>query len=449
MLINQFYDKGLAHASYAVIRAGKMIVIDPARDPKPYYDFAEQNEADIVGVIETHPHADFVSSHLEIHQTTDAIIYVSKLTGAEYPHESFDDGDVIQLADIKLKALNTPGHSPDSICILLEDENGSETAIFTGDTLFVGDVGRPDLREDVGNITAKKEELARQMYHSTRDKIMHLPKHTIVYPAHGPGSLCGKNISPDLQSTIGRELRENYALQLMDELQFVQKLTTDQPFVPKYFGWDVEMNKKGADQFNESIKNIPRLDDGTVPDRNILVIDTRPNAVFVNGHLPGAINLQNGGKFETWLGSIVGPDEHFYIIAENDTELDEVIKKAAKIGYEKNIRAGILHVFDENQVVLPLNLAVFSQNPDGFTIIDVRNNGEVSEGLIFENAIPIPLPELRERLDEIPTEKPIVVHCAAGYRSAAAASIISAQVKAVPVYDLSEAIADFSPQANH
>ncbi|MGN6181479.1 MAG: rhodanese-like domain-containing protein [Mucilaginibacter sp.] len=444
MLINQFYDKGLAHASYAVIHAGKMIVIDPARDPQPYYDFAKQHEVDITGVIETHPHADFVSSHLEIHQTTGATIYVSKLTGAEYPHETFDDGDVIRLDDVKLKAINTPGHSPDSICILLEDEDGNEAAIFTGDTLFVGDVGRPDLREEVGNITAKKEELARQMYHSTREKLMHLPKHTVVYPAHGPGSLCGKNMSPDLQSTIGRELRENYALQLMDELQFVKKLTTDQPFVPKYFGWDVEMNKKGASMFDESIKNIPRLDDGTVLDRNTLVIDTRPNETFIKGHLQGAINLQNGGKFETWLGSIVGPDEKFYLVAESDADLDIVIKKAAKIGYEKNIRAGILHPYAATETPAQLNTANFTQNPENYTIVDVRNNSEINEGLVFSSAIPIPLSELRERLNEIPADKPIVVHCAAGYRSAAAASIIAAQIKAVPVYDLGEVITDIA-----
>src|SRR6185503_9542174 len=222
MKIHQFYDKGLAHASYAILRNGKIVVVDPGRDPQPYYDFATLNEATIVGVIETHPHADFVSSHLEIHQTTGAVIYVSRLTGAEYPHETFDDGDMIQLDDVKLKAINTPGHSPDSICILVEDQHGNERALFTGDTLFVGDVGRPDLRENAGNITAKKEELARQMYHSTRDKLMRLPDDVVVYPAHGPGSLCGKNMSPDLQSTIGRELRENYALQLMDELMFVK-----------------------------------------------------------------------------------------------------------------------------------------------------------------------------------------------------------------------------------
>ena len=209
MIIQQFYDEGLAHASYAIVRLGKMVVVDPSRDPQPYYEFAASQQADIVGVIETHPHADFISSHLEIYQTTGATIYASKLLGAEYPHQTFDDGDFIQLADIKLKAINTPGHSPDSICVLAVDELGTEKAIFTGDTLFIGDVGRPDLREHVGNITAAKEELARQMYRSTRNKIMTLPHHVLVYPAHGSGSLCGRHLSPDLDSTIGRDLREN------------------------------------------------------------------------------------------------------------------------------------------------------------------------------------------------------------------------------------------------
>ncbi|MDP9079178.1 MAG: MBL fold metallo-hydrolase, partial [Bacteroidota bacterium] len=414
MIIQQFYDKGLAHGSYALIRTGKMIVIDPARNPQPYYDFAAQHDADIVGVIETHPHADFVSSHLEIHQTTGAVIYASKLTGAEYPHETFDDGDVIQLNDIKLKSINTPGHSPDSICILVEDEDSKETALFTGDTLFVGDVGRPDLRENVGNITAKKEELAKQMYHSTRDKLMKLPHSVIVYPAHGPGSLCGKNMSPDLQSTIGRELRENYALQLMDELQFVKTLTTDQPFVPKYFGQDVELNKKGAPAFNDSIDAVLRIGRDAVLDNDVLIIDTRPKQDFRNGYLKGAFNLQDGDKFETWLGSIVGPDEQFYLIAANDVELDKMIKKAAKIGYEQNIKGALLAPSSAPEKLPELDLATFINHTENYTIVDVRNRNETEERLIFKSAVTIPLPELRERISEVPTGKPIVVHCAAG-----------------------------------
>jgi rhodanese-related sulfurtransferase len=174
------------------------------------------------------------------------------------------------------------------------------------------------------------------------------------------------------------------------------------------------------------------------------VIDTRPNEIFIQGNLQGAINLQNGGKFETWLGSIVGPDEKFYLVAESDEVLDITIKKAAKIGYEKNIRAGILHPYDATETSAQLNTADLIQNPENYTIVDARNSSEINEGLIFSSSIPIPLPELRERMNEIPTGKPIVVHCAAGYRSAAAASIIAAQVKAVPVYDLGEVIIDIA-----
>jgi glyoxylase-like metal-dependent hydrolase (beta-lactamase superfamily II)/rhodanese-related sulfurtransferase len=443
MIIQQFYDKGLAHASYAVIRTGKMIVIDPARNPQPYYDFAAQRDADIVGVIETHPHADFVSSHLEIHQATGAVIYCSKLTGAAYPHETFDDGDFIQLNDVKLKAINTPGHSPDSICILLEDEQGKDVAIFTGDTLFVGDVGRPDLRENVGNITAKKEELAKQMYQSTRHKLMPLPKSVIVYPAHGPGSLCGKNLSPDLESTIGRELRENYALQLMDELSFVKILTTDQPFIPKYFGYDVDLNKTGAQAFKPSVDAVTRISAESPLQKDVLIVDARPKQQFRNGHIKGAINLQDGDKFETWLGSVLKPGEPFYLIAENEGSLNILIKKAAKIGYEKNIKAALLAPVNATEKSAHLDLDDFKANQDNYNIVDVRNNGEVNEGKVFKNAASIPLPELRERINEIPTDKPIVIHCAAGYRSAAAASIVAAKIQQVPVYDLGEVVVEF------
>lgn len=443
MIIQQFYDKGLAHASYAVIRTGKMIVIDPARNPQPYYDFAAQRDADIVGVIETHPHADFVSSHLEIHQATGAVIYCSKLTGAAYPHETFDDGDFIQLNDVKLKAINTPGHSPDSICILLEDEQGKDVAIFTGDTLFVGDVGRPDLRENVGNLTAKKEELARQMYQSTRHKLMTLPKGIVVYPAHGPGSLCGKNLSPDLESTIGRELRENYALQLMDELTFVKTLTTDQPFIPKYFGYDVDLNKTGAQAFQHSVDAVIRISAESPLQKDILIVDARPKQQFRNGHIKGAINLQDGDKFETWLGSVLKPGEPFYLIAENEDSLNILIKKTAKIGYEKNIKAALLAPVNATEKSAHLDLDDFKVNQDNYNIVDVRNNGEVNEGKVFKNATSIPLPELRERINEIPTDKPIVIHCAAGYRSAAAASIVAAKIQQVSVYDLGEVVVEF------
>ncbi|MEO6149529.1 MAG: rhodanese-like domain-containing protein [Mucilaginibacter sp.] len=442
MIIHQFYDKGLAHASYAIIRAGKMAVIDPARDPQHYYDFAILHEADIVAVIETHLHADFVSSHLELHRNTGATIYISKLAHAEYPHETFDEGEVITLADICLKCMNTPGHSPDSICVLVVDENGKDTAIFTGDTLFVGDVGRPDLRENAGNITAQKEELARQLYHSTRDKLMKLHKDVILYPAHGPGSLCGKNISPELQSTIGNELRHNYALQPMDEQQFVNLLIADQPFVPKYFEYAVEANKKGAPDFQLSVDEALSHKTTRLA-KNTPVIDTRPKQDFVKGHIPGAINLQNAEKFETWLGAILAPGEQSYLMAADDSELESVVSKAAKIGYEKNIKGVITSLTKATSQSAAFDADDVKTNPGKYTIVDVRNWAEIGKGKIFANALAIPLPELRERANEIPTDKPIVVHCAAGYRSAAASSILEGVVKNVAVYDMGERISEF------
>lgn len=444
MFIHQFYDTDLAHASYAILRAGQVIVIDPARNPQPYYEFALQHEADITGVIETHPHADFVSSHLEMHETTGATIYVSHLLGATYPHQTFDEGDEISLADIKLKAINTPGHSPDSICVLVEDENGQTTTLFSGDTLFVGDVGRPDLREEAGNITAKKEDLARQMYRSTRQKLMTLPEDVVVYPAHGPGSLCGKNMSHDLQSTIGRELRENYALQLMDELQFVNELTSDQPFAPQYFGYDVELNKQGAPAYAKSIANVAHLNTDSVLNADTLVIDTRPKDIFNKGHIKNAVNLQLQGKFETWLGAVVEPREPFYLIAADNEKLETALSRAAKIGYEQQIKGALLPPINATEVSVELDLEDFKANPNSYTIIDARNWNEINAGLLFANSLTIPLPELRKRLNEIPTDKPIVVHCAAGYRSAAARSIMVQYITNVPVYDLSDVVVEFA-----
>ena len=442
--IQQFYDKGLAHASYA-IRAGRQVaVIDPGRDPQPYYDFADEHDAQIVAVIETHPHADFVSSHLEIAQETDATIYCSKLTGARYPHKNFDDGDRIKLGTVELHALSTPGHSPDSISVLLMDELAQTRAVFTGDTLFVGDVGRPDLREAEAAGGHAREALAAQLYTSLRQKLMALPATTKVYPAHGPGSLCGKTTSPDLDSTIGKELASNYALQPMSEPEFVRVLLEDQPFMPKYFGHDVQLNKQGAPNFEDSIRAVPRLHAGSPLDPGVLLIDTRPAAKFRAGHLPGAINLQDGGKFETWLGSVVGPQEKFYLLADTQIQLDAVIRKAAKIGYESNVKGALLAPAAQPATSPSVDVEAVRQHPEQFTILDIRNRTEAHDQL-FANALLIPLPELRERVGEIPTDKPVLVHCAGGYRSAAGASIIEAARPGAQVLDLSEAVSEFAP----
>lgn len=443
MKIEQFEDKGLSHYSYAVLseRNRQIILVDPSRDIRPYLAYAENNEATIIAVIETHPHADFVSGHLELHQRIAAKIYCSELVGAAYPHQRFDDGDSIIFGEIKLKALNTPGHSPDSISIVLEYE-GKDKAVFTGDTLFIGDCGRPDLRESAGNITATRKELAIKMYYSLRDKLAVLDDHVIVYPAHGAGTLCGKALSEANSSTIGAEKLSNWSLRGMEEAEFIETLLDDQPFVPKYFPYDVELNKNGAGNLTEAIANVP-IGHVDKLNSNICIIDSRAEKEFKKGHLPGSINLQNGGKFETWLGSIISPGEAFYLVAENDEILQNLILRCAKIGYESFIKQAFVSQ-SGTEVMDAVNIDRFSIKKQEYTIVDIRNTGEVKEHPVFENAINIPLSELRERAMEIPINKAIIVHCAGGYRSAAGSSIISnALGDKTKVFDLGESIKAF------
>ncbi|WP_162426648.1 MBL fold metallo-hydrolase [Pontibacter pudoricolor] len=444
MKIKQFEDKGLAHYSYAILSecASEVVLVDPSRDPQPYYDYAEANNARITGVIETHPHADFISSHLEIANKTGATIYTHSLVGADYKHTAFDEGAILEIGKIKLRSLHTPGHSPDSISIVLEHE-GKDKAVFTGDTLFIGDVGRPDLRENAGNITARREELARQMYHSTREKLLKLDDSVTVYPAHGSGSLCGKALSDANSSTIGAEKSGNYALQPMSEDEFVKILTEDQPFIPKYFGYDVALNKQGAPDYKPSIEGVKMLEKNYKPEDGAVIVDARNEKEFKKGHYKGAINIQNGGKFETWLGSIVGPNEKYYLAAESEAQLQDLISKAAKIGYELLIKGAFVLDKVEETKTPEINVGEFRENLEDYTIVDIRNTSEVRSGKFFDKAINIPLPELRERALEIPTDKPVVVHCAGGYRSAAGSSIVEAALPQTKVLDLSEAVNKF------
>ncbi len=449
MEITQFEDKNLSHYSYAVLSNGEMALIDPARNPQPYYDYAKQNLAKITTVIETHPHADFVSSHLEIHKTTGATIYVSNLLGAEYAHKNFDEGDTIDLGNIKLKSLNTPGHSPDSICIVASDDTGKMQAVFTGDTLFIGDCGRPDLREKAGKITAARQDLAMQMYHSLRNKIMTLPDEVRVYPAHGAGSLCGKGLSEQNTSTIGAEKMTNWSLQTRSEEDFMNELLSDQPFIPKYFVFNVAMNKKGADNFLDSIsaveKGNPIISEisAKILDTELTLIDSRPQQLFKKNHLKNSFNLMNDTRFETWLGSIVNPGEPFYLAAENEKELNELIERTAKIGYEKQIKLAFVLDFGNTEMKI-FDSQLLKNNLDEFTIIDIRNDSEVKTNKVFANALHIPLHELRERTHEIPLHKPVVVHCEGGYRSAAGSSIIKSKLNGqLQVYDLGDDIKKF------
>ena len=320
---------------------------------------------------------------------------------------------------------------------------GRDVAVFTGDTLFIGDVGRPDLREKAGNLQARREELAAQLYHSTRTKLMPLADDVLVYPAHGAGSLCGKALSGANSSTIGAEKAGNPMLRPLSEADFVAELLADQPFIPKYFGYNVALNKAGAPALAPSLAQVPRLAAGTALPPTALVVDTRPEADFKAGHIEGALNIQQGGKFETWLGSIVGPEERFYLLAADEATLESVIQKAAKIGYEPLIAGALVGTPATSGRLPKLDVEAFREQPENYTIVDIRNPSEHVHEPLFAEAINIPLPELRERVGEIPTEKPVVVHCAGGYRSAAGSSIVAPALPHTLVFDLSEAVKTF------
>jgi hydroxyacylglutathione hydrolase len=444
MKIHQFEDKGLSHYSYAILSESQreIVLIDPGRIPYPYYEYASGHDARIVGIIQTHPHADFVSSHLEIHLTTGAPIYAHSLVEPDFSFVPFDEGQTLSVGNTKFKSLHTPGHSPDSISVVIEYEDKAR-AVFTGDTLFVGDVGRPDLRDNGKDKKVQKEKLARMMYHSTRNKLMKLPDEVVVYPAHGAGTLCGKGLSDANSSTIGQEKNTNPALQPMTEDEFVKMILEDQPFIPKYFGYNVDLNKQGAPGYQTSVDAVGRLETDHKPRDKAFIIDGRPQGIFKQGYLRHAFNIQEGNKFETWLGSILGPDESFYLVAESDDSLEKLIGKAAKIGYEGLI-LGTFVMKDAGELTMPfLNVEDFSSNPDRYTIVDIRNASETEGGLFFDHALTIPLPELRERTDEIPRSKPVVVHCSGGYRSAAGSSIVAAALPDTEVYDLGESVKEF------
>lgn len=444
MKIIQYNDKPLAHYSYAIISDNMMALVDPSRDPKPYYKLAEKHHAKIVAVFETHPHADFVSSHLQIHKETGATIFVSKLVGANYPHETFDDGDTFQFGNIIFSAINTPGHSPDSITIIAQNNN--DYAMFSGDTLFIGDVGRPDLREKAGNMKAKREALAKSMYKTMQTKFNHLPDHTVVYPAHGAGSLCGKNMSTDSSSTLGRERQENWAFKNLTEDQFVEHILKDQPFIPSYFGFNVDINKTGADKLENNIAQPKFYFKVEEFDHDTLIIDVRKQEDFKRNHISGSINIiaqTENDKLETWLGSIVQPEEQFYVVLNSVEDKEDILHRIAKIGYEKQL-LGLMTLGDSTfESTDKIDLEDFKSHPDHYTIIDIRNKSEVEESKIFDSAISIPLHELRDSKVDLPADKPIVVHCAGGYRSAAGSSIISRLNKSLKVYDLSEAVSNF------
>lgn len=451
MTIQQFYDEKLAHASYLIISGHAAAVVDPARDPQPYLDMAKAHGAAITTVLETHPHADFVSCHLELIKAHGATTYVNPKMGVAYPATTLDHNETVKVGDTTFKALFTPGHSPDHNTYLLIDADGKETAVFTGDSLFIGDVGRPDLRESAGNLTGKRAELAGMMYNTIQEVFKKLPDDVKVYPAHGAGSLCGKNMSDDTVSTIGREKATNWAFKMETKEAFVDALLEGQPFVPKYFPYAVEMNRVGAANYEPSVAGVTRLAKNAPLEQGFTVVDIREGANFKAGHLEGAFNIPNteGDRFETWVGSIIRPDEQFYLVDTNEDRLENAIRRLAKIGYELRIKAAVVYDADQmTATTTPFDLATFKANTKDYTIVDLRNANEVTDnGLKFADAMVVSLPDLREQFERIPLDKPVVLHCAGGYRSAVGSSILASLQPAAIVLDMSENVKTFDEQS--
>lgn len=447
--IEQFTDEGLSQFSYAILFDNKIVLVDPARDPQPFYDYAAQNNAAIIAVVETHPHADFVSSHAEIYRKLKTRIYVSEKLHAQYPHHAVKDGDVIALNNhLLLKILDTPGHSPDSISIVLS-ENNIDQAVFTGDALLFGDVGRPDLREYGNNENEQRTSLAKAMYTTLQTKYLPLNDKVAVYPAHGAGSLCGNAIRNVKSSTIGEEKKNNHAFHHTNESDFVTAILKDLPFIPKYFPYDVELNRSGAGDLQTGIRKVQLLEENFQPPQQSLVVDIRPKSDVQEAYYPGAVYVPEGSRFETWLGAVIAPDEKFYLAVQDADAFNTAVKKLSKIGYESNIEGGFVYTVKKPYPVF-LNGKSFSLNDEeDYTIIDVRNKKEYEEEPIITSSVNIPLPELDRRLAEIPKNKPVVVHCASGYRSSIATSIVRKAYPQLSILDLGEEVNRIKKQKVH
>jgi glyoxylase-like metal-dependent hydrolase (beta-lactamase superfamily II)/rhodanese-related sulfurtransferase len=425
----QFYLGCLAQASYLIGSNGVAAVIDPQRDVDLYLTAARERNFVIAHIIETHLHADFVSGHRELAQRTGAQIYLGAGSGATFPHRAVKDGDEIVFGQCRLRFLATPGHTLESVCVVVTDlDRGVEPwAVLTGDTLFIGDVGRPDLSD-----THTPEELAGLLYDSLHGKLLRLPEETLVYPAHGAGSMCGRNIRPDRSSTIGRERQTNYALKPMARAKFIQLLTSDLPPAPEYFQRDVDLNRHGA----VALADLPALPSLTAEETaarqraGATILDTRASMAFCSGHIPDSICIGLSGQFAAWAGAILGLDRDLVLLAEDPKELEEARWRLARVGIERVV--GFLDggLASWIQAGLPLRqtgqitteeLAADSS----IAILDVRTPAEWSAGRIAR-AISAPLAQLRETLPKLDPKQTIAVHCQAGYRSTIACSLLEA-----------------------
>ena len=438
MIFKQFYLQCLAHASYLIgdEQTHTAAVVDPQRDVDQYLAFAAEHGLRIERVFLTHLHADFIAGHLELRDRVGAQIYLGAAAKAEYEFVPHHDGDIVELGRVRLKALETPGHTPESISLVVYDLDHSETepkAVLTGDTLFVGDVGRPDLRVALG---WSASDLGGMLYESIRKKLLPLPDSAAVYPAHGAGSLCGKALSKETTSTIGEQRRSNYALQPMSKEAFVELVTADQPDAPSYFNYDAVLNSKERPTLDETLDRLGALTLEQVLALQAVgaqVLDTRDPAEFAAAHLAQSINIGLGGQYATWAGTVLNREQPIVIIADPGHE-HEAAMRLGRIGFDQVVgylEDGLRSVESRPELMtsterLSAHVAaerVAAANGQGPVIVDVRAPAERQQKRI-PGSVNIPLNHLTERLSELPADRPILVHCAGGYRSSIAASLL-------------------------
>ena len=442
MRIQQYYLACLSHASYMITdeKTKTAAVVDPQRDIDQYLADAAAGGYAIKHVFLTHFHADFIAGHIELRDRAGATIHLGKRAGAEFEHVAMENGDTVEFGDVRLEILETPGHTPEGISILVYDLATSDSAplaVLTGDTLFIGDVGRPDLLASIG-VTA--DELADMLYDSITDKLVRLPDATLVYPAHGAGSMCGKSLSKETVSTIGEQKRFNYALQPMSREAFKQIVTADQPEAPDYFVHDAILNRKERAPLEASMKRSLRalsLDEVlSMQKSGAQLLDVRDGIDFEGAHLVGTLNIPLSGKYATWAGSMLATDTPIVVIAEDGAE-EEAVMRLGRIGLD-NV-AGYLSggmgalakrddLVERTERITAKALAEWlagARSEAGAVpvVVDVRSAAEHATGHIA-SAMNIPLPHLEERIAEVPAGRPVAVHCEGGYRSAIAASLL-------------------------
>jgi hydroxyacylglutathione hydrolase len=430
MYFEQFYLGCLAHASYMLASEGEAVVIDPQRDVEIYLTAAAEHDLKVRHIFETHLHADFVSGHKELAARTGAQIYFGAKAGATFAHVAVHDGFELRFGKARITVLETPGHTPESICLLVTDEEKRQTpcAVLTGDTLFLGDVGRPDLSR-----THTPEQLAGMLYDSLHNKLLKLPDDVAVYPAHGAGSLCGRNMRAERSSTIGTERLTNYALQIPSREEFVRQLTSNLPARPDYFLQDAEINRGGAAALSDlaELQAISPAALKAMLDDGVRVLDIRPGDQFAAGHVPGSINIALSGQFATWAGTILGLSARPVLISENAEQLSEARLRLARVGIEGErgyLQGGVAGWKEAGFELTQLPQVTVQElqrrlSGNEIRVLDVRREAEWMAGHL-EGADWWSLDRFRISPPEVDLNVPLAVHCQSGYRSMIACSLL-------------------------